>query len=132
MVAAILPTEPGGVLAIGAVTADTAGSRSLQRPGMTGMSSTRSTGIVVSTRPAEQTARVLGTGIKVWQIARTYLEVGRDWDRLRTAYHWLTEAQLRDAMRYAEEHAQAIDDRIQEDYARLPEDLRPDPPLHWP
>ena len=84
---------------------------------------------IVVARPPEQTACILGTGIEVWKVVRTYLEVGRDWSCLRTAYHWLTETQLRDALRYAEEHAEAINARIQEDCSYLPEALRSAPSL---
>ena len=81
-------------------------------------------GIVVS-RPAEQTARILGSGLEVWEVYKAFLEMGRDEERLRRAFHWLTEEQLHAALRYAAEHEAAILARIRADYARLPEELRP-------
>jgi uncharacterized protein (DUF433 family) len=81
-------------------------------------------GIAVSRSP-EQTARILGTGNEVWEVYKTYLEVGRDEARLQRAYHWLTEEQLRAALAYAAEHRAAILERIREDYEYLPEDERP-------
>ena len=34
-------------------------------------------GIVVP-RPPEQTARILGSGLEVWEVYKAYLEMGRD------------------------------------------------------
>ncbi len=82
-------------------------------------------------RPPAQTARILGTGLEVWEIVRTYLEVGRDWSRLLASFHWLNESDLVDAIEYAQQHVADIEARIRENYNCLPEALQPDPPLHW-
>jgi uncharacterized protein (DUF433 family) len=82
-------------------------------------------GIAVPTRPPEQMARILGTGIEVWEVVKTYLEVGRDQERLRRAYHWLTDEQIQAAFDYANAHNEAILARIRADYRHLPEDERP-------
>jgi uncharacterized protein (DUF433 family) len=82
------------------------------------------TGIAVGRRP-EQTARILGTGLEVWEVYKVFLEVDRDPERLRRAFNWLTEEQLRAALDYAAAHEPAIIARIRADYARLPEELRP-------
>jgi len=87
--------------------------------------------IAVSLRPPEQRARILGTGIEVWQVVRTYYEVNEDWKRLRACYDWLTEKQLRAAMAYGHAHWEPIAARIAEEYARLPDDLRDGIPAHW-
>jgi uncharacterized protein (DUF433 family) len=76
-------------------------------------------------RPPAQTARILGTGLEVWEVYKVFLEVGRDPARLRRAFHWLTEEQLQAALDYAAAHEPAIMARIRADYARLPEELRP-------
>lgn len=73
----------------------------------------------------------MGTGVEVWEVVRTFLEVDRDWNRLVASYDWLTEVQLAAALDYAKEHAGAIEARIQEHYAHVPEALRPKPELHW-
>ncbi len=88
-------------------------------------------GIVVSEWPPEVTARVLGTGIEVWEIVRTYLEVGRDWKRLQTAYEQLSVAELSAALEFARIHAPAIEERIQREYASLPPELRPETAPRW-
>ncbi len=87
--------------------------------------------IIEETRPSAQTARILGTGLEVWEIVRTYLEVGRDWSRLLASFHWLKESDLVDAIEYAQQHVADIEARIQEDYALFREALGPDPLLHW-
>jgi uncharacterized protein (DUF433 family) len=89
-------------------------------------------GVIVRDWPPEATARVLGTGIEVWEIVRTYLEVGRNWERLRAAYDWLSPEQLDAALAFAKQHAAVIQDRIQREYAYLPPDLRPEVEPHWP
>jgi len=38
--------------------------------------------------------------------------VDKDWERLRGAFHWLTEEQLRAALRYAELQPEAMRDRL--------------------
>jgi uncharacterized protein (DUF433 family) len=81
-------------------------------------------GIVVSRRP-EQTARIVGTGIEVWEVYKTFIEVDYDRVGLQLAYDWLTEKQLDAALTYAAANLDAILDRIREDYSYLPENERP-------
>lgn len=66
-------------------------------------------GIVFADGPRGRRARVAGTGIDVFEVIRTYNELDRDWTRLRDAYHWLSETQLRAVLAYA----QAYPDEIQ-------------------
>jgi uncharacterized protein (DUF433 family) len=89
-------------------------------------------GIVVVEGAPAATARILGTGLEVWEVVRTYLELGRDWARLREAYRWIEERQLAAALAFARRHAADVLARIQEDYAYLPEDLRPETVFTWP
>jgi uncharacterized protein (DUF433 family) len=72
-------------------------------------------GIVEANCTPAQTARVAGTGIEVFAVYRTYVELGRRWEPLREAFHWLTEAQLRAALAYAEAHPEAMAERLQTD-----------------
>src|SRR3981081_2001450 len=60
-------------------------------------------------------ARVMGTGLDVFEIARTYRNVDHSWERLRTAYDWLSEPQLRAALAYAEAFAEEIEERLREE-----------------
>jgi uncharacterized protein (DUF433 family) len=75
---------------------------------------------IVESRDPKQTARILGTGVEVWEVVRTFIEVGHDAERLQRAYHWLSEAQLAAALEYAREHRPAITARLEEHYRFLP------------
>ena len=79
-------------------------------------------GIVPIDGPPE-TARVPGTGIEVWEMVSIFENVGRDWETLKQALHWLTEEQLRAAMAYAEQHEDAIRARIEENQRWTPEKM---------
>jgi uncharacterized protein (DUF433 family) len=87
--------------------------------------------IIENRRPPAESARIMGTGIEVWQVVKTYLEAGCDWERLKSAYTWLPEADLREALSYANDHRDDITARIREDYQYLPEELRPSFPIRW-
>jgi len=88
-------------------------------------------GIIVNRRPPEQTARILGTGIEVWEVARAYHEVGEDWARLRDCYGVLSEEQLRAALTFARKYWDLIEARIAENYACVPESFRDAIPDRW-
>jgi uncharacterized protein (DUF433 family) len=85
--------------------------------------------------PLARRARVLGTGLEVWEIINGYRSVGYDFDRLRRAFDWLTEEQLRAALRFwelnpdfiAAELAEndAAPQRLQELWERYPETKPP-------
>ena len=69
-------------------------------------------GIHFANSPTGRVARINGTGIKVWMVIRTFRDDGWDWARLREAYHWLSEEQLRAALNYYREFPDEIDARI--------------------
>jgi len=87
--------------------------------------------ISADTRPVEERAHIMGAGVEVWEVLKTWFEVDEDWSRLRNCYDWLTEDQLRAAMAYAQEHWEVIRARIAEDYTYLPESLRDEIPLRF-
>lgn len=66
-------------------------------------------------------ARVAGTGIEVWEIIATYHGVGRNLGRLRQAYHWLTDQQLKTAMGYYKAYPEEIDRLIAGNESWTPE-----------
>jgi uncharacterized protein (DUF433 family) len=55
------------------------------------------------------TTRIAGTGIEVWEVIATYKSVDEEFERLRTAYHWLNELQLRAALGYYRAYPKEID-----------------------
>jgi uncharacterized protein (DUF433 family) len=78
-------------------------------------------GIVFVDGPRGRVARVAGTGLAVHEIARTFRDVESDWGRLRDAYHWLSEPQLRSALAYAEAYPDEIEEALRADEEWTPE-----------
>ena len=66
-------------------------------------------------------ARISGTGNDVWLVIAAYESVGRNWKRLKEAYHWLSEAQLRAALNYYQCYPEEIDAKIRANEAWTPE-----------
>lgn len=56
---------------------------------------------------------VAGSGLEVWEVVRTWQEVGRNYDRLRASYDWLTELQLRAALSYYDLYTEEVDVRLE-------------------
>jgi uncharacterized protein (DUF433 family) len=79
-----------------------------------GVKMRRIPGIVFADSPSGRVARISGTGLAVWELVAEFQALGQEWGRLRQAFHWLSEAQLRAALAYAaaypEEIAAAVDD----------------------
>ena len=80
-------------------------------------------GIVFGDSRRGRIARLAGTGLAVYEVVRTLREVDNDPARLRTAYHWLTEPQLRSALAYAEAYPEEIEERLNDDADWTPEKL---------
>ncbi len=72
----------------------------------------RCPGIVFADSPSGRHARVAGTGLDVWEIIAMHKSLERDPVRLREAYHWLSDAQLRAALSYFAAYPEEIDRRI--------------------
>jgi uncharacterized protein (DUF433 family) len=45
-------------------------------------------------------AKVAGTGIEVWEIIAAYKSVGKDLKKLKKAYHWLSQGQVKAVLSY--------------------------------
>jgi len=84
----------------------------------------RCPGIVFADGPSGRRARIAGTGLEVWEIIATYKSLGSDFERLRQAYHWLTETQLRAALGYYAAYRDEIDALVEENEAWTKESLR--------
>ena len=78
-------------------------------------------GIAFTTSTVGRTARIAGTGLEVWEIVRTFRQLGQSWDPLRDTYSWLSDVQLRSALAYAAAYPEEIDRRIQLDEEWTPE-----------
>lgn len=77
-----------------------------------GIKMRRCPGIVFADGPTGRRARVAGTGLEVWELIATYRSVDRKPDRLKQAYPWLSDAQLRAALGYAAAYPKEIDRAI--------------------
>lgn len=74
----------------------------------------RCPGIIFTEGVSGRRARVAGTGIEVWEIIASFEGMGKDFKRLKQAYHWLTEQQLKAAIGYWEAYPEEIDFLISE------------------
>jgi len=74
----------------------------------------RCPGIIFSEGTRGHRARIAGTGIEVWEVIITYKSVSKKFDRLRKAYHWFTEQQLKSALGYYKTYPEEIDHLIKQ------------------
>ena len=74
----------------------------------------RCPGIVFTEGTAGRRARIAGTGIEVWEVIATYKSVNKDFSRLKKAYHWLTEQQIRSAVGYYRAYTEEVDHLIKQ------------------
>lgn len=80
-------------------------------------------GIVFADSPLGRVARIAGTGIEVFEIAKTYQDVGRDWERLQSTYHWLSPQQLRAALAYISAYPEEIEECLMAESHWTPEQV---------
>jgi uncharacterized protein (DUF433 family) len=74
----------------------------------------RCPGILFAEGASGRRVRVAGTGIEVREIIATYQSVKNDLKRLKKAYHWLSQEQLRAALGYYSAYPQEIDRQIEQ------------------
>lgn len=72
----------------------------------------RCPGILFAEGPFGRRARIAGTGLDVWEVIAGYNSLDRDVERLRHAYHWLSEPQLRAALGYYAAYPEEIDRQV--------------------
>jgi uncharacterized protein (DUF433 family) len=77
-------------------------------------------------------AAVAGTGLEVWEVVRTYEEVGEDYGELRKSYPWLSEPQLRAALSYYELYPDEIEARLKLEESWMPERVKKEMPFAVP
>jgi uncharacterized protein (DUF433 family) len=80
--------------------------------------------ILFADGPTGRRAVVAGSGLDVWEVIAAWQEGGRDFEELRESYDWLTEVQLRSALRYYELHPEEIDARLAKERRLTPEMIR--------
>jgi len=69
----------------------------------------RCPGILFAEGTSGRRARVAGTGIEVWEVIATFKSLNQDLKRLRKAYHWLSNEQLKAALGYYTAYPHEID-----------------------
>jgi uncharacterized protein (DUF433 family) len=74
----------------------------------------RCPGIIFTEGTTGRRARIAGTGMQVWEVIATYKGAAEDFTRLRKAYHWLTEQQLRAATGYYNIYTEEIERLIKQ------------------
>ena len=80
-------------------------------------------GIVFVDGPNGRVARVAGTGLDVFELVGAFRNMDEDRERLRAAYHWLSEQQLRAALAYAAAYPEEIEERLRAEERWTPETL---------
>lgn len=84
----------------------------------------RCPGIIFTEGTTGRRARIAGTGIEVWEVIATYKGIAEDFARLRQAYHWLTEQQLRAAVGYYMVYKEEIASLIKQNEGLTKEHMR--------
>ena len=97
---------------------------SMERRGRETVRMRQAPGIVYADGPTGRRAVVAGSGLDVWELVAAWQEGGRDFEDLRRNYEWLTEAQLRSALRYYELYPEEIDARLERERRWTPEAIR--------
>lgn len=72
----------------------------------------RAPGVVFVDGASGRRPVVAGSGLEVWEVVAAWKDVGRNYERLRAAYEWLTEPQLRAALSYYELYEAEVEARL--------------------
>ncbi|MBI1893524.1 MAG: CopG family transcriptional regulator [Candidatus Rokubacteria bacterium] len=78
-------------------------------------------GIYFADEPAGRTAKIMGTGLGVWEVMRDYVAAGEREERLREIFPQLTPVQVGAARNYFLRYRDEIQRRIDENTALTPE-----------
>ncbi|MGH7266595.1 MAG: hypothetical protein ACREMB_17370 [Candidatus Rokuibacteriota bacterium] len=78
-------------------------------------------GIYFAEEPTGRTAKIMGTGLGVWEVIRDYSAVGEREGRLREVFPQLTPAQIGAARNYFLRYRDEVQRRIDEDAGLTPE-----------
>lgn len=84
----------------------------------------RCPGVVFTSGPSGRRASLAGTGLDIWEIIATYKSLDGNEKRLRKAYHWLTEPQIRTALAYYALYPEEIEALLRQNEAWTSASLR--------
>jgi uncharacterized protein (DUF433 family) len=94
--------------------------------------SRRAPGIVFVDGATGRRPVVAGSGLEVWEVVATWNEVGHNYERLRAAYDWLTEPQVRAALSYYDLYRDEVDARLTLESSLTPERVAEELPFTRP
>ena len=77
-----------------------------------GVKMRRCPGIIFADGPTGRRARIAGSGIDIWEFIATFKGLTENYDKLKKAYHWLSDQQIRSALSYYALYSDEIDDTI--------------------
>jgi len=72
----------------------------------------RCPGVTFADGPTGKRAKIAGTGIDIWEFIATFKGLGEDYNKLKEAYHWLSNQQIRSALSYYALYPDDIEERI--------------------
>ncbi len=72
----------------------------------------RCPGIVFADSALGRRARIAGSGIDVWEVIATFRGLQEDYEKLKKAYHWFNDQQIRSALSYYALYPEEIDEII--------------------
>lgn len=78
-------------------------------------------GVVFADGVTRRVPQIAGTGIEVFEVVRDYRAMSNSWERLKEAYHWLSEQQLLAALAYAKAFPEEIEERLRDEERWQPE-----------
>ena len=69
-------------------------------------------GITFTDGPAGRRARIAGSGIDVWELIATFRGLKENYEKLKKAYHWLNDHQIRSAFSYYTLYPEELNEMI--------------------
>jgi len=72
----------------------------------------RCPGVSFADGPTGRRARIAGTGIDIWEFIATFKGLVENYNKLKKAYHWLSDLQIRAALSYYALYPDEIDEKI--------------------
>ena len=72
----------------------------------------RCPGVTFADGPTGRRAKIAGTGIDIWEFVATFKGLDENYKKLKEAYHWLGDQQIRSALSYYALYPDEIDAKI--------------------
>jgi uncharacterized protein (DUF433 family) len=72
----------------------------------------RCPGVSFADGPTGRCAKIAGTGIDIWEFIATFKGLDENYKKLKEAYHWLSDQQIRSALSYYALYPDEIDAKI--------------------